>query len=323
MGKYDFKLNTILKELEKKENKEGRENFTSDFWKPTIEKGQESISYRIRFLPNPDSENGCCWVERFAHMFSFPNKKYTYQACPKRNIGKKCYFCEQKDLLYATGDPDKEALGQKRTPKLRYFYNVLVLEDGRESDKNVGKVFIYEAGIQIHEKLTKFLCNKEVPEEERIFFHPTRGCDFNLVLKMKKTTGGEFQNYDDSEFSRRASAIRVDGKTLDMDTAEVFIEKHCHKLNERILTDKAYKSYDELKEIYINQGDVSEKSERKDKKEEEVATTVDETIRNEKVQTRNPEKKVAVEKDDEDDDIPFDADDSNDDDAELESLLKD
>jgi len=326
MGKYDFNLKSILNELEKKEDK-GAKNFSSDFWKPTIEKGQDTIDYRLRFLPNPDSENGFCWVERFAHMFTFPNKKYTYQACPKRNNGDKCYYCEEKDKLYATGDSEKETLGQKRCAKLRYFYNVLILEDPRDGGKNVGKVLIYEAGIQVHEKLTKFLYNKKIPESERIFYHPTQGCDFTLTLKMKKTTGGDFQNYDDSEFDRSISPITLDGKELSYEEATEFIDTKCFKLNERILSPKAYKDYETLKETYVNQGMVEPKNDKKKSKEaEEIGTTLDETIKNEKVETRNPTKKVEVEKEVEDDDLPETGDDDDvetDEDAELDALLAD
>ena len=330
---FDFDLDSILKNAEKKESNTASTNsYTSDFWKPTLEKGQDKAEYRIRFLPNPDSKNGFCWVERFSHMFKFANGKYCYQPCIKRTYkhlyddnNKKCYMCEKKNELYNTGDPDMERIGSQRNAKLRYFYNVLILDDPREGGKNNGEIRIFEAGTQVHELLSKFMGNKGTPKHERLFYHHMHGCDFTLSMKMRKTTNGEYQNYDDSYFDRTSGPITLDGKVLSEDEAKAMLEDKCYSLNDRILSDKAFKDYDFLKEVYDNEGMVeystNSTNTAPEKEEEEVEPTVEDvTIKNEKVSARNPEVKLDVDREIEDT-VKSDETDTSDEDAELAKLL--
>lgn len=340
MGKGRYDLNSLLGELQKKESK-ATENHSSDFWKPTLEKGEERAEYMIRFLDNPDSITKFPWVERPAHMFNFPSGKFIYEPCAKKVNNDKCYICEEVNELYNCGDPEKEKIGQKRFAKQRFFHNILVVQDPRDDGKNEGKVMIFECGQKIHGKCIQILKCQELEPEERIYFHPTMGTNFKLIITWQQS----FQNYDESYFLRKTSPIEINGEKLDMDEGEKFIEENCHKLNERLLTEKVFKSYEDLKELYLNQGVVSESSGSSKKtksvgkkEEEEVETDIDETIKKDKVETRNPDKKekVGVEKEvekrkppkdeDEDEDISDITDDDDDDideEADLEALLAD
>ena len=206
MGKCD--LNSLLNELEKTETSSGNNDYQSDFWKPTIEKGEERVEYVIRFLPNPDSKTNFPWVERAAHMFNFPNGKFIYEPCQKKTKREPCYICEEVSKLYGSGDPSQEKLGAKRFSKKRVFHNVLIVKDPREGGKNEGKVMIYECGQQIHDKCIEFLRNQDLDPEERIYFHPTAGADFKLVITWKSN----YQNYEKSDFVRKPSGIEVDGE---------------------------------------------------------------------------------------------------------------
>jgi hypothetical protein len=331
MGKSKYDLGGLLKELEKSDSSSSSEReYSNDFWKPTLEKGEERAEYVIRFLPNPDSKTNFPWVERAAHMFNFSNSgKFIYKACAKKARGEKCFICEEVSRLYQSGDPAQEAIGAKRYSKKRYFHNVLIVKDPRDNGKNEGKVMIYEAGQQIHEKCVEFLKNEDLDASERIYFHPEVGTDFKLILTWKSN----YQNYEKSDFARKTSPLEVDGKELELDEAEKFIEENCHKLNELILADKNFTEYEKLKEIYLNEGVVDEKPKSKKvdveedageevyskSEEEDEDTTVDDR----KIESSNPKSKSKVEVE-KNEDPPFDTDDEemDDEDAELAALLE-
>jgi hypothetical protein len=328
-GKYD--LGNLLKEIEKTKGAKESDDSKSVFWKPTLDKDQERAEYIIRFLPNTDSVNGMPWIERRAHMFKFASGKFMYEPCPKKAGKGECFACEEVAKLYATKEQDQMEIGGKRFAKQRFFMNVLVVKDPRENGKNEGKIMVYEFGDQIHNKCLSFLSCAEIEPEERVFFHPTMGTNFNLVIKWKK----DYQNYDDADFARKTSAIKIDNKVLSLEEAEEFIEKNSYKLNEKLLDSKCFKTYEDIKSTYLNQG--NKKTERTKARTETTGTEVGED--NELVPDflkptpkAEPEVKVATKKVDppkitpkkeEDEDLPFDAASSNDnEDAELEALLK-
>jgi len=321
MGKYD--LNSLLKELDKTDSSLNNTDFQSDFWKPTIDKAEERVEYVIRFLPNPDTKTGFPWVERAVHMFQFGNGKFIYEPCVKKAKKQPCFICEEVAKLYESEDPAQEAIGSKRFSRKRFFHNVLIISDPREGGKNEGRVMIYEAGSQIQDKCVEFLRSPGLPEEERIYFHPTEGTDFRLVLTWKQ----KYPNYEKSDFQRKMSPISIDGKVLSFEEAEQFIEKNAKKLNERLLVDKVFKDYETLKNLYLNQGQVDETKtktrnpEKKEKEEEEINADIDQTINKKNVTSRNPMKKVEPEV--EEDNEPFNSDNYTDEDAELEALLGD
>jgi hypothetical protein len=325
-GKYD--LTGLLKEIEKTKGTTEKDDQKSVYWKPTLEKDQEKAEYLIRFLPNPDSTTGSPWIERRAHMFNFPSGKFIYEPCAKKAKKGECFICEEVTKLYAAGDPEKEVIGGKRFAKKRFFHNVLVIKDPREGGKNEGKVLIYECGDQVHNKCTAFLENSEIEASERLYFHPTLGTNFKLIIEWKK----DYQNYDSSTFVRKTSAMEVGGKVLSLEEAEEFIEKSCSKLNEKILDAKVFKPYETLKSLYLNQG-IADKTPAKSKDEgteikdpdddvnpDFLKTAAELKAKQEKKTTEAPKPVVKVEAKKEDEDLPFDK--NSDEDAELEALLK-
>lgn len=327
MSKYN--LDSLLGELKKNEDKTGSSDRSSDFWKPTLDKGEERAEYIIRFLPNPDSDGSSPWVERPAHMFSFPNGKFIYEPCPKKAKGEKCFICEEVSELYASGDPTKEAIGGKRFAKQRIFYNVLVIKDPRDGGVNEGKVMIYEAGKQVHTKCIEFIKNEDLEPIERLFFHPTHGTNFKLVM----TWQSDFPNYDKSDFLRKSSPLEIDGEEVSEEKAESFIAQKAFKLNDKLMNDKVFKSYEDGKALYLNQGTMPEKkSTASSSNGEEVEPDIEDvdetdvTIKDKPIQSRNPAKQERVQVEDEDDDtVPFDQDDEEDEDDEeaLARLLED
>lgn len=324
-SRYD--ISNLVEEIEKIESKEGpveKKEEKSVYWKATLGEKEKRAEFIIRPLENLDSETNHPWVQRDAHMFPFQNKKFCYQPCPRmfdKNSGKKagtwckCPICEDKDALYATGDPFKEQIAQKRTPKKRYFGNFLIVKDPRDGGKNEGKVFIYEFGEQIFKKFTAFLANKEIPLAERCYFHPLKGTNFKLIITRK----GEQLNYEDSDFSRSSSPMVINNKEATMEEAEAFIQENAYKLREKLLRPEVFKSYADIKEFYDNQGEVENKD-NSEKKETKVADT---TIKDQPVTARNPVQKVPEVKSVPADELPFDITPSADDeDAKLAKLLE-
>ena len=312
----NYDLQGLLDELdEAKGSKKSGDDFRSDFWKPTIEDGEDTVEYTIRFLPNPDAETSKPWVERAAHMFSFPSGKFVYEPCPKKCKVGKCPFCEAVDNLYATEDPAQEEIASKRYSRKRFFYYVQVVKDARDGGANEGKVLIYEAGAQVHNKIDKFIHDAELPPKERLFYHPQYGTDFRLIVKRKHN----YPNYDDSTFARRPSPMEVDGEVVSLEEANKYIEENAPGLNQRLFNDKTFKDYDTLKELYENQGILAKKpsseteTKSSDSSEEEVATNIED------VEVRNPDKKVDAEK--ETDDQVSAGSGMTDEEAELEELL--
>jgi hypothetical protein len=318
-NKYD--LSSLVEQLEKSGDVGGgsEKEYQSDSWKPTLEKGEDVAEYTIRFLPNPDSDGMMPFVRRDAHMFNFPNDKFIYAPCHKKhNKDEKCFICEEVNKLYASKDPTQEKLGGKRFAKQRYFHNVLIVSDPRDNGKNEGKVMIFECGQQIFNKCSAILKDPELEPVERLYFHPIAGTDFKLKIVRKSG----FPNYEESKFARKPSPLEIDGEVLEADEVEKFIEDKCIALNDRLFGEKTFKSYEELKDLYLNQGVPSEsKPNTSVSKDDEVEETVDETIKEEKVEVRNPTEKVKVEKEVEKTDPLPSVDEDEDEDAELAALL--
>lgn len=294
MAKKKYDLGNILNELKKSEsNNDSSENSgASEFYKVGLEKDQDSLEVVLRFLPNPDSENQVPWVYRPAHMIKFANGKFMYAPCPKKVKKGECPICEEVNLMYKSQDPAQEAQAGKQFAKKRYFHNILVVKDPRNNGENEGKVLIWEYGKQVHDKCLEALQDEDDP---LVYFDPEDGANF----KLKIVRNGDFPNYDKSKFMK-PSALEVDGEELDEDEADAFIEENCHKLNEKLMGDASFKSYEELRSLYDNQGVV--------KKVTKAATTEDDEDDDEEIIARAAKKKSKAKAPAKTEEPPFDTD---------------
>lgn len=323
-SKYDVSaLVNKLNEKEKARENGGSSNFPTDMWRPTIEKGEKRVEYVIRFLENPDSITGFANVDRHAHMVKFANGKYLSQPCSKKaNKEDSCYICEVVDVMFKSKQVTQENIAKAQYAKARYFYNILVIQDPRDDGKNEGKVFLFEAGKQIQDKCNEFLKNKQIKESERCFFHPLKGTNFEIVVTIKS----DFPNYDLSNFMRSCSPMEINGKEVKtIEEGEKFCAEKCFKLNEYLFQDKFFKPYDEIKQLYLNQGMTSKDKNKQTTKEHEEVDEVEE-------KPKKPEMKTTVkskppEPEEEDETEPFEEDESetteDSEDDELARLLND
>lgn len=221
-------LDKLREEAEKAAG--GKKDFTdSRFWKPTRSKDGNAKAV-IRFLPESQHSDHL-WVKVFNHSFN-KKGKWFIENCPT-TIGEECPVCEANRELYEDGGEDKKAIAQPRNRKQRFISNILVIEDPNNPD-NDGKVFLYEFGKKVFDKIHEKL-HPEFDDEKPVnIFDFDDGADF--VLRVTGT--GRDTNYDKSSFND-PGALSDDDKELES------IWKQEYDLSEFIAEDK-FKSYNEL-----------------------------------------------------------------------------
>ena len=205
--------------------------YTDDrMWKPTVDKQNNGYAI-IRFLPATEGAE-LPWVRYWDHGFKGPTGKW-YIEKSLTSIGQDDPVGELNSKLWNTGlEADKEtARRQKR--RLHHVSNILVVSDPG-NPANEGKVFLYQYGKKIFDKLMDAM-QPEFADEE-----PINPFDFwsgaNFKLKIRDVEG--YRNYDKSEFARQ-EALSED------DTKLEGIYNSMHDLNK--YAEEGYKSYAELK----------------------------------------------------------------------------
>jgi|TARA_B100001057_G_scaffold499067_1_gene608365 hypothetical protein len=205
--------------------------YTDDrMWKPTVDKQNNGYAV-IRFLPATEGAE-LPWVRYWDHGFKGPTGKW-YIEKSLTSIGQEDPVGELNSKLWNTGlESDKEtARRQKR--RLHHVSNILVVSDPG-NPANEGKVFLYQYGKKIFDKLMDAM-QPDFADEE-----PINPFDFwtgaNFKLKIRDVEG--YRNYDKSEFSRQEALSEDDAKLEG-------IYNSMHDLNK--YAEEGYKSYAELK----------------------------------------------------------------------------
>lgn len=201
-------------------------------WKPTVDKAGNGYAV-IRFLPAAEGQD-VPWVRYWDHGFKGPGGQW-YIEKSLTSIGQTDPVGEMNSLLWNSGieaDKDK-ARTQKR--RLHYVSNILVVSDPA-APQNEGKVFMYQYGKKIFDKMMDVMQPQFQDEDPINPFDFWEGADFKLKIRMVEG----YRNYDKSEFGN-PRALSDDDDELES------IYNRLHNLGE--WTDpKMYKSYDELKE---------------------------------------------------------------------------
>lgn len=208
-------------------------SYTDDrMWKPTVDKAGNGYAV-IRFLPANEGQD-VPWARYWDHGFKGPQGQW-YIEKSLTSIGQTDPVGEMNSLLWNSGieaDKDK-ARTQKR--RLHYVSNILVVSDP-SAPQNEGKVFMYQYGKKIFDKIMDMMQPQFQDEEPVNPFDFWEGADFKL--KIRQVEG--YRNYDKSEFASPRTLA-------DNDEALENIYNQMHDLGE--WTDpKNYKTYDELKE---------------------------------------------------------------------------
>ena len=235
MGNFsDFKKkskNSVAQLSERLEKMNAKESYKDErLWKPGIDKAGNGYAV-IRFLPEIEGED-TPFVSVYSHTFKGKGG-YFWENCPT-TIGEKCPVCAANTELWNSGIEDDKNLARQRKRKLTYISNILVIEDPANPE-NKGKVFLYQYGTKIFQKI-QGLAHPEFQDEVAVDpFNFWKGADF----KIKIRNVGGYVNYDRSEFATPAPLFGGDDKKLE----ELWKKQYPLKP----FVDKSqFKSFDEL-----------------------------------------------------------------------------
>ena len=202
------------------------------FWKPTVDDNGNGFA-QIRFLPAAEGQE-LPWVRYFDHFFKGPTGQW-YVEKSLTTLGNNDPVSEHNSRLWNSGiDEDKE-IARKQKRRLHYVANILVVSDP-SNPTNEGKVFLYDFGKKIFDKIMDVM-QPQFPGEEPVNpFDFWTGADFQL--KIRNVAG--YRNYDKSEFKSPSALFEADETKLEATYNQL------HDVSE--FTDpKTYKSYEELK----------------------------------------------------------------------------
>ncbi len=201
-------------------------------WKPTVDKAGNGYAV-LRFLPAGSGED-LPWVRYWDHGFKGPTGRW-YIERSLTSISQQDPVSELNSQLWNTGRDEDKELARLRKRRLHHVSNVLVVSDSA-NPQNEGKVFLYEYGKKIMDKIMDVM--QPQFEDEK----PVNPFDFwsgaNFKLKIRQVEG--YRNYDKSEFDTPTPLFDGDEGQLE----EVY--NKVYKLSE--FTDpENYKSYSDLK----------------------------------------------------------------------------
>lgn len=201
------------------------------YWLPEIDKAGEGGAV-IRFLPAPAGEE-VPFVRKFSYGFRGPTGKWLIENSPS-TLNLPCPVMEYNSELWESGSEENKDIARKQKRRLGFITNIYVVRHrARPSDE--GKVFLYEFGKKIWEKLEDKMNPSDEDRKPMNPFDLWTGANFRL--RIANVAG--FRNYDKSEFDEA-------GPLLDDDQKLESIWKQAHSLAAEIAPDK-FKSYDELK----------------------------------------------------------------------------
>lgn len=202
------------------------------FWKPTVDESGNGYAV-VRFLPAGEGQE-LPWVRYWDHFFKGPTGQW-YIEKSLTTIGQNDPVSELNSRLWNSGIEDDKEVARKQKRRLHYVSNILVVNDPSNPANN-GKVFLYDFGKKIFDKIMDKM-QPEFPGEEPVNpFDFWNGADFQL--KIRNVAG--YRNYDKSEFKAPSALFEADETKLEATYNQMF------DLGE-FSNPTTFKSYDELK----------------------------------------------------------------------------
>lgn len=207
-----------------------KESYGDDrMWKPTVDKAGNGYAV-IRFLPAVEGDD-LPWAKYFDHFFQGPTGQW-YVEKSLTTIGKDDPVSQINSKLWNNGTEEGKKAARKQKRRLHYVTNIMVVSDP-ENPENNGKVFLYQFGAKIFDKIMDAMQPQYADETPMNPFDMWKGASFKI--KIAQVAG--FRNYDRSEFG--ASEALADDAKLEVIYGQEFSLKE--------FTDPdTYKSYDEL-----------------------------------------------------------------------------
>lgn len=224
-------LDKLNKQLENISQKSYSDPNEGKFWKPTRDQAGNGFAI-IRFLPAPNGEE-MPFVRIWDHGFQGPTGLW-YIENSLTTLNQDDPVSEYNGKLWNSGvEADKEQ-ARKQKRRLKYVANIQVIKDSA-NPANDGKVFLYQFGKKIFDKLND-LMNPQFEDETPVNpFDLWEGANFRL--KIRQFEG--YPNYDKSEFEA-PSPLSEDDAVLES------IYNQEHSLQD-LIDPKNFKSYSELK----------------------------------------------------------------------------
>ena len=224
-------LDKLNSQLEKISSKSYQDPNAGKFWKPTRDKAGNGFAV-IRFLPAPQGEE-MPFVRLWDHGFQGPTGLW-YIENSLTTLNQDDPVSEFNSKLWNSGVESDKEQARKQKRRLKYTANIYVVKDSRNPE-NEGKVFLYQFGKKIFDKLND-LMNPTFEDEDPVNpFDLWEGANFRL--KIRQFEG--YPNYDKSEFDP-AAPLSDDDAELE----RIWGEQHSL---EEIVSEKNFKSYAELK----------------------------------------------------------------------------
>ena len=174
-------------------------------WKAEVDKSGNGYAV-FRFLPAPKNED-VPWVKIYDHGFQGPGGWYIENSRTSLGSGEKDPVSEHNSMLWNSGVESNKEIARKQKRRLKYFSNVLVVKDPA-NPSNEGKVFLYQYGAKIFEKLQNAMQPEFEDETPVNPFDLWEGANFKLKIR---NVGG-FRNYDMSEFESSSPVEGDDDK---------------------------------------------------------------------------------------------------------------
>ena len=226
-------IDKLVAEAEKLNSGGNKKSFGDDrMWKPTVDKSGNGYAV-IRFLPAPEGED-LPWVRYWDHGFKGPTGMW-YIERSLTSIGQNDPVSEMNSRLWNSGrEEDKETV-RSRKRRLHYVSNIYVVSDPANPE-NEGKVFLYQYGKKIFDKIMDIMQPDFQDEDPVDPFDFWEGADFKL--KIRQVEG--YRNYDKSEFASQKPLLNGDDDELEgvynlMYSLQGYVDP------------KEFKTYDELK----------------------------------------------------------------------------
>ena len=200
-------------------------------WKPTVDDNGNGYAV-IRFLPASEGRE-LPWERYWDHGFKGPTGQW-YIEKSRTTINDKDPVSELNSRLWNSGIEEDKETARKQKRRLHYVSNIMVVNDPSNPANN-GKVFLYEYGKKIFDKIMD-LMQPQFPGETPVNpFDFWSGADFEL--KIRNVAG--YRNYDKSEFKSPAPLFNADETQLEATYNQL------HDLGE-FVDPNNFKSYDEL-----------------------------------------------------------------------------
>ena len=211
------------------------------FWNPEQDSAGNAVAI-IRFLPEPmvDGDDGKPFQRMIKYGLQGPGGWFIENS--PATHGLPCPVEEQFNALWDKNSKDKQDYAKKVAGRImRYYSNILVIEDPKHPENN-GKVFLFDYGKQILDKITGMM-NPKFPGEVPVnVFSFDTGAHFAISVKKKKTGNKSYNDYEDSKFYP-ASALTTNTEALQQ------IWEGSFSLKELIAPAK-FKTYEALKTRY-------------------------------------------------------------------------